>query len=228
MLLSLKKLKKLVTLVGQAKSDDQKFNFYSPEVGEFFELYQFFVKKKMCSYVKDDAIKLAKLMKAIQSFNDNRVEIISDIIKTLRWLRLYLIMHSVFSIHTNKDKFVNEDGEEKSIDWFAKLMSRLLQPSEEDIEFIRSRPKIPDGALSYLSIFDPQPITNFEDFFDDKIISFHLWGDYKNGESYYPIEVNDRKWMTVGDGQKARLKNKDFIAKFKILESPPCCDDIPF
>jgi len=204
-----------VTLVEKLKSKEQ-VDFNSYQVENFLVMYHYFVKIKWCKYTSEYDIQLERLMRAIKSFDSKRKSIISDIVNKSKGLRMYLIIHSIFPINTNKKK--SEEGEEY-VGWFTKLMAKLLQPSEEEIKSMHEYAPIPDDVLNSVSIFEPKRLTNFDILFDDKIISYKLWGDTSKDESYQPITFIDRRWDNIGLDRKARIKNKEFISKFKIIQA---------
>jgi hypothetical protein len=165
-----------------------------------------------------------ELLPVCRMIEDNIESIITKLINENIEFKRFLLMHSIFRVQINKDqgKILNIDP--IAHDYFERLMIKVLQPDDSDVEWLLSEPEVPIDLLKKFEIFGPEP---WKDIRDNIVITYKMWGDYKKGEQSEPIQITDLDWKRIQDETNESIlsiKTHPVIEMAKVIED----DDMPF
>lgn len=175
---------------------------------ELLSLCEFYVEIKFCKKIKNQIEQFEEFALAVEKVYQHKEQMLDAVIQHSPGLRDYLIIHSVF------DADAAQNG-----DWFIQKMLKILQPTEEDIKRINTKPFVPQELLDKLAIFDPEPIGLIVEPIRIE------YGLYKRGG---PIIIIDTDWEKLSNTNIPK-----FLDQFKPIDADTGLDDfeslgIPF
>jgi hypothetical protein len=147
------------------------------------------------------------LLTDCKKVENNINQILYDVI-TIPEVKRFLLVHSAF------------DTDISTHDWLQRYMLELLKPNSSDIEWFLSEPKVPEELLKKFAIFDPEP---YREVNIGVIVTYKMWGDWRNGEQQDPIQVTDLDWKKIqDDANKVQndIKNHGIVELKEIFEDP--------
>jgi len=177
------------------------------------EALALFTKMKKVPENGEYVDRLAKLESELEIFRKNIRMIFIKIIAGVPGLRMYMLVHSVFSVGLY--------GEHD--DWFQRLMADILEPSDDDVGRFLAVPEVPAVVLQTLRGFDPEPVGYV---MDNTRLEYHITGERQ------PIKVVDTDWDKINVAKPAEFVQEkcDIIDTVLVAQSSFILEDsdLPF
>jgi hypothetical protein len=178
-LLSLRALRPLRALVRQLSNDKTRNSvdwksYDNQAVQEVYELYK---ELGWIKPIKNITERYKTLSVAVNYVNDRREKMLDDYIGEDKRLYYYMVAHSVFDIYDRDNS-----------DWLVQYMICKIDPSDDEVDRLWSKPKVPEEILELLSDFNPEPVGIV---FDPIIIRYGMWENGEDGRLRNPIHFED-------------------------------------
>ena len=173
------------------------------EILSYCDLY---IEAKWCNVYKKRDDQIREYQQAVHNVEGKKIAILDSIIDGTKYLKKYMIMHSVFDINADTKG-----------DWFVKYLVNKLQPTQEQVDYVHKKNEIPANIMEMFNKFDPKPISNFEENYDDTLISYKLHGKRFKGEQSEPIFRIDKVWERM-ERQIPIDKVEKYISSFEEIQ----------
>ena len=173
------------------------------EILSYCDLY---IEAKFCKVYKVRYDQILAYQQAVHNVKEKRIDILDAIIDNTKYLKKYMIIHSVFDIKANTTG-----------DWFVQYLIDKLQPTQEQVDYVHKKNDIPANIMEMFNKFNPRPISNFEETYDNALISYKLHGKRLEGEQSEPIFRIDKVWNSMERQIPIDMVEK-YISSFEEIE----------
>jgi len=198
----LKKSKNVSRIVNDLKTE-QIVDWRKHSNAESMQACNLYVELKWCKKYKNRLEQFEEFQLALNRMKPKTFEVIRAIINTVPYLKLFMIIHSVFDINDFKN------GEP-----LTQFLVGELFPTDDEIQRAHEPDYVPQELLDRLAVFAPRPL-RFEKYCDSVYLTYNMWGNTFEGQ--YPINIIDRNWEAFGREEEERKEIPDIISGYDVI-----------